>query len=203
MLFISVSLFGQKGFQLSLEYSPSFSSVTNSFDNDGLRFSQNGFIKMESRLSKNISLTGGFGYMETKNSRLHIFFADFAHDKIEHVYSHRYVVAPVGVKVHFGSFYIQPEVGLAYNFSNITSQTTHFTSGIILRTRFNDTVNHASNNKFTTPLFLTIGNEFKIGTTTLLVGLKSYYSLNPMASSELDPKRKRYYGFGLLTGLRF
>lgn len=120
---------------------------------------------------------------------------------IESVRTHHYVVMPVGFKYYIGSFFINPEIGLAYNLNNTTQQTTFLTNGTVHQQRFNDEFNNRTNNNFTFPLFLTMGNEFKLGSLSLMVGVKGYYSLNKISDAGL--RSNRYYGFGLVTGLKF
>ena len=202
MTFFSVSA-QTKGIKFGVEYSPNLTNVIPDIPHTipGFRLAHNAFFKTEFKISHNISLTTGLGYLNARSFDRIMLGSFMDISVIESVRTHHYVVLPIGLKYNIGSFFIYPEIGLAYNLNNTTQQTTFLTNGTLHQQRFDDEFNNRDNNDFTFPLFLTIGNEFKIGSYSLLVGLKGYYSLNKVANEGL--RANRYYGFGLVTGLKF
>lgn len=193
-------------FNIGLEYSYAFSRVTeprfHPFNTRGFYPSGNIFIKGDYTIMKNMDITLGAGYLVTKEMDK-LPFGLLPDTDLTEIYStHEYFVIPAGIKYHFGSFYIHPELGLAFqerhlieNISYTINQNSTQISGTIFESQL------TTYNRITIPVFLTIGNEIDLGKIKLLLGIKSYYSMNSIYTVPLRPSR--YYGFGVMAGVSF
>ena len=100
-----------------------------------------------------------------------------------------------------GSFYISPEVGIGWNVSNRNKSYWYYTDGSELESDYIDKDNIDNINETTYPLFLSIGNEIRMKSYSILLGVKGYYSLNSLGQRASNAGH--YYGFGVVTGVRF
>lgn len=117
---------------------------------------------------------------------------------------HDFVVVPLGVKLNLGTFFFNPEIGIAYNFRNPSKQLASVISGngeTIVEQHYNDTFNTPVFDKMTYPLFLTIGNEFNFNSMTIMAGVKGYYFLS---KSNIPGRSTGHpFGIGIMTGIKF
>ena len=205
LISIDISLNAQTNrFHFGIEYSPNFSNVTDLRNdiNYGYRISHNIFLKTEYSLTKRFDITAGFGYLNTREFSSLSFGGQLDIERVDVIYNTNYLALPLGLKYNFGSFYIQPEVAIAYNFDNTDLQRSYASSGATGKTRWKDDINTRYNHQFTAPCFLTLGHKIDLKYGSILFGVKGYYSLNKIGS-DYGIRGKHYYGFGVMTGLRF
>lgn len=203
----STAAIGQlKKWELSLELSPSFSNVTNRSWFNGhatLEKSYNGFAKAGYRINQRMAATLGLGYLVTDEFSRIPFGITGTGDFTEQLTSHHYYVGTLGMKFNFGSFFINPEMGIAFNrASHIISDEFAFRNNSfnVERIRF---VSNSSGlqRRVTYPFLLSFGNEFDLGAVKLMLGVKGYYSLSNVRS--FGANNGKYYGIGIMTGIKF
>jgi hypothetical protein len=205
---ISFQLSGQRKLSASFEISTGVSEVRNPefqlFTGEirGLQLGGSLFLRSGYILRKNLELTLGIGYLFTREfSRLNLRIIDDV-DYFETRINHRYIVVPVGFQYHFGSFYINPEIGLGIKngsggYQNSSQYNGNYTIIISGSVKTPDYVYH----KISLPLMLNFGNEFDLKSVKILLGVKGFYSLNNQ--SDLPVYSGHYYGVGIVTGVRF
>ncbi len=197
----------QKKFSVGLEYSPTFTNTTQEFwdiENEGFKLTHSAFIKIGYGLNQQLALTSGIGFMNTREFSHMDLGGQLDINYINTQRFHDFAVVPLGVKLNLGTFFINPEIGIAYNFRNPSKQLASVISGngeTIVEQHYNDTFNTPVFDKITYPLFLTIGNEFNFHSMTFIAGIKGYYSLS---KSNLPGLSSRHpYGIGIMTGVKF
>jgi hypothetical protein len=79
-------------------------------------------------------------------------------------------------------------------------QITYFSDGEIVE-EHSDGVS-GFYNELTFPVFLSFGNEFDFGNWKILLGAKAYYSFTKLFSRPMTLP-VHYYGFGIVTGVKF
>lgn len=191
-----------KKISIGLEYSPSFSNVTTEFSSrEGYRQSHNVFLKGGYALSEKLELTLAAGYLNTRQfDRFHIPGLQEI-ESIESLRNHNYAVFPVGIRYKFGSFYVNPEIGIGIDIGHPTRQVTYFNDGSIINSHFDANPDVFGYKKFSVPLMLSIGNEIDFHGMKILLGAKAYYSLSTLRTSQFEPQH--YFGIGIVTGIRF
>jgi hypothetical protein len=205
------AVYGQDNrFSIGLEYSPNFVNSTgpdyfNGSSENEFRLAQNAFLLAQYRLAGNLHVSAGFGYLETRE--FHSFDVPPSNQydlyKIESHLFHHYLVAPVGLEYKFGSFYVRPEIGIGWNVSNTSLDTYYIGSpsaGGSGTQKHKDENNIHNINSMTYPLMFSFGHEAKLKSCTLILGVKSYYSLNSIGSTYRESGH--YYGFGVSFGVR-
>ncbi len=201
----TVQLLGQRKFSASLELSAGISESTQpgfSFiPNEGVQSGRNAFLKGGYNATSNLEITLGLGYMNI-NAVEYAFFASDEIDFTQTLISHRYIVVPAGLKYHFGSFYVNPEIGVAFSNDHLVSQSVFLINNHSSQVSgFGSESIDFGYNKITVPLFLNLGTEFDVKPVKILFGIKAYYSLNKM--SDILTFSRNYYGVGLMTGVKF
>jgi hypothetical protein len=194
---------GNKMF-VSLEYSPNFTSTTNPFgisNNGTFRFASNIFAKAGYRVTRNLYANAGIGYLNTKDFFSADFNAQSEYDRIEQLRRHAYVITPVGFTYFMGSFFVSPEIGIGWNVSNSMKDVIYLQDGSSTGNEWVDEHNIYDVNEATYPLLLSIGNEIKFNSWSLMLGMKGYYSLNSIGQRATNAGH--YYGFGIMTGVKF
>lgn len=192
---------------VGVEYSPNFTSVTQPYgsysgNSDGaFRFANNLFLKAGYKLTNNLYATGAIGLLGTREFETVDFSGQLEIEKLESNRFHSYVVAPVGFTYYLGSFYISPEIGIGWNVSNRSKNHWYYTDGSVIEIEQTDKDNIDLINETTYPLFLSLGNEIRMKSYSILLGVKGYYSLNNLG--ERASNEGHYYGFGVVTGVRF
>lgn len=188
----------------SLEYSPNMTSVTSPFGrpSDGtFRFANNIFAKAGYKLAGNLYANAGIGYLTTKE------FVSFDYEilpditRFEQLRIHAYVVAPIGFTYYMGSFFVNPEIGIGWNVGNRMKDEIFYSDGTVVENEWVDEQNVYDVNETTYPLFLTIGDEIRFNSWSVLIGLKGYYALNEIGGRLTYARH--YYGFGIMTGVKF
>ena len=189
---------------LSLEYSPNMTAVTTSYTTpaDGtFRFASNIFAKAGYKLTGNLYANAGIGYLISKEFTSHNFDASSDLERLEQLRIHGYVVVPVGFTYYMGSFFVNPEIGIGWNVSNKMKDVLYYKDGTGSGSSWVDENNFYGVNKTTYPLFLTIGDEIRFNSWSVMIGLKGYYGLNEISGIFHLPRH--YYGFGIMTGVKF
>jgi hypothetical protein len=192
------------------EYSPNFSNATRPFyvDSDnGFRLAQNGFLKAYYHLSPKLDISAGGGYLEA----VHSINGDFPQGadglyRIESVWYHHYLVFPVGVQYHFGHLFVEPAVGIGWNFANVSHDTYYYHHGsnessVNGPERHPDEFNFYRINEITYPVFLSLGYAVPLSGCSLSFGLQGYYGLNFIG--ERIPMQRHYYGTGITLGIKW
>jgi len=192
-------------FTFGLEYSPNFSNITQEHfqfytgEVGGLRFSNNIFLKGGYQLLPKLYATAGIGILETREL-ITVELSNYMEiAKAEADFFHYYIVVPVGITYHLGSFYINPEVGIGWNIDNRVEIQVYNTDGS--QREDSDRRNRNGNTNTTFPVLLSIGHEIKIDKVSILLGIKGYYSIKPQGENFYE--KWHYYGFGFVTGVRF
>jgi hypothetical protein len=116
-------------FNFGLEVSPNFTNIGRNayynlvYPDYGFRPAMNIDFKAGYKMSEHIVLTGGVGYLTTRE--LVIFDTNGQTDinRIESERFHSYVFLPVGVKYYMGTFFISPEISIGWNTANVTENT--------------------------------------------------------------------------------
>ncbi|MEP6796483.1 MAG: hypothetical protein ABJB16_19300 [Saprospiraceae bacterium] len=201
----TIQAFGQRKFSAALEISAGISESTQpgfSFiPHKGVQFGRNAFLKGGYNLTDKLDFTLGVGYMNI-NAVEYVFFASTDVDFTQTQISHRYLVIPAGFKYHFGSFYLNPEIGIAISQRHFINQTSFFIENHTSQTSgFGGASSDFGFNKITLPLILNLGTEFDVKPVKILFGIKAYYSLDKM--SEILTFSRHYYGVGVMTGVKF
>ena len=208
LLFLAFQAFSQNNqFTFGLECSPNFTNVVRPypysivFGETGFRPAINFGLKAGYVLTPRFTATGGLGYMTTREYEDFELSGDPNYDRIVSHRFHSYVFVPVGMKYYLGSFFISPEVAIGWNTSNTSKSTFYFTDGSSSAMNSEDPDNIYQVNAVTYPVFLTFGNEIKVKSCTIAIGMKSYYGLNPIG--KLNQNNGHYYGFGVFGGVNF
>lgn len=192
-------------FVFELEYSPNFSNITQEHfhfytgEVGGLRFSNNLFLKGGYQLLPKLYATAGIGILQTRELISTELGGYLEITKIESDYFHSYVVTPVGVTYYIGAFFIRPEIGIGWNIHNRLKNHVYYADGS--ESSSTEEIDGNNINKTTYPVFLSIGYEISMETYSILIGLKGFYSLNPQVENYYE--KWHYYGFGVVTGVKF
>jgi hypothetical protein len=201
-------MFGQSNrFGIGLEYSPNFCNTTIPYyeHDNGFRIAQNAFLLAQYQLIGQLHVTAGIGYLEARVFQSADVPPGNQYDlyKIESHVFHHYMVVPVGLEYKFGSFFLRPEIGIGWLLGN-TSLDTYYTGspsdGSSFTQKNKDPDNHRDIDPMTYPLMLSFGHEVNLKSCTLILGVKSYYSLNAIGNRYTESGH--YYGFGVSLGVR-
>lgn len=207
LMLVSNAVLGQlKKWELSFELSPTVSNITNRAwvnGNAGLEASYNAFLKGGYRINRRMVATFGIGYLVTDEFSRLPFGITGTSDFTEQLTSHHYYVGTIGLKFNFGTFFINPEIGIAFDRAHHVISDEYTLGDNFLdvnRSRF--VIESGSlERKVTFPAMLSFGNEFDLGSVKLLLGAKAYYSLNTVR--QFGNNNGKYYGFGVMTGMKF
>ncbi len=208
-LFLAIcsQLFGQDSKIIySLEYSPNFTSNSNPSStfintNGGFRLAHNIFLKGGFRLATDLFITAGVGYFTTREFSSWDLDGQLEIDKIDVDRFHSYIMAPLGIKYYIGSFFISPEMGIGWNTGNTDKSHFYLSDGSQEEGKSDDDMNIRDVNEITYPVFLSFGNEIKMKNCSVMLGVKGYYSLNPIGNQYTNSGH--YYGFGVVGGVKF
>lgn len=189
---------------LSLEYSPNVTGVNEIYRSLGdaeFRFANNIFAKAGYKIAGNLYANAGIGYLTTKEFHSYDYPSLVEYDRLEQLRIHGYVVVPVGFTYNVGSFFVNPEIGIGWNVPNKMKDAIFYPDGTVEGIEWIDENNVYDVNKTTYPLFLTIGDEIRFDSWSILIGLKGYYSLNEIGGR--PTYQRHYYGFGIMAGVKF
>lgn len=179
-------------------------AVTTSYTTpaDGtFRFASNIFAKAGYKLTGNLYANAGIGYLTSKEFIRVDYGSNFEISRIEQVRINGYVVTPIGFAYYMGSFFVNPEIGIGWNVSNKSNSTIFYPDGSSTGSKWVDKQNINGVNSITYPLLLTIGDEIRFNSWSMMIGLKGYYGLNEIGGRPTYPRH--YYGFGIMTGVKF
>lgn len=197
---LNISLSAQeRKFSVVIEYSANLSKVTNSQGRNKDKLSHMGFLKLEYETNKIIKPLIGIGFLNT---------GEIEEDRpinFDIVYycgvlNYNYLVIPVGASISVRSFFINPEIGVGYNLSDQVTQRITYVTGEVEVGKREIGGDQRPINKFSVPVFLTIGKDFKIGNKLLSTGLKGYFGLNQIMDD--NNRNHHYYGVGISVGLK-
>jgi len=205
LIFLGLNSFAQSGkFHIGVEYAPAVTGVTydiwwNPYK-IGLSPVQNVFIRTDMVISPKFEITSGLGFITARNFR----YLDIeGHPDVDNVashYFHQYFVLPLGFKYKFGSFFIQPDIGIGINVENKVKSHFVLTDGSEGTSKSKDL--YVGVNNLTYPISFGFGNEITLKSCSVQMGVRGYYSLNGI-SSQLIYSDQHYYGFGVFGGVRF
>jgi hypothetical protein len=200
---------------VSAENTLSFVNTTNapfgrSENDNGYRAAYNAFLRTEYALSRTLALSIGAGYMQTREF-ISIGPLSFEADQLQSIRSdktHHYFMAPVGLQLSLGSFFIRPEIGIGINTANTSLDEFKYNLqsngnyGSITTLRKNKDINNIDNvNKLTYPLMLTMGAEIPVSTFRLILGAQGFYTLNKIGEQAFN--QHHAFGFGTTVGIKF
>ena len=189
---------------LSLEYSPNMTAVTSDYaiPSDGtFRFASNIFAKAGYRVAGNLYANVGIGYLTSKEFISVDYGLNSDINRIEQLRINGYMATPVGFTYYMGSFFVNPEICIGWNVSNKINDAVFYRGGYVTGSKGVDEQNLYGVSKITYSLLLSIGDEIRFNSWSILLGLKGYYSLNEIGGRPTYPRH--YYGFGIMTGVKF
>jgi hypothetical protein len=211
LLFISfLSLISAQStkFSFGFELSPNFTNIDRNslyttfyYPDYGFRPAFNMDVKAGYELSQRVVVTGGVGYMTTREFIILDLNGQSNIDRIESDRFHSYVFLPLGVKYYLGDFFLSPELGIGWNTANVTENTFRHSDGSISSSKGDDINNLYDVNEISYPVFFSFGNEIHLKKYSISLGVKAYYSLNPVGND--DSNYGHYYGIGILAGMIF
>ena len=202
MLGCNVLLQSQGGkFNLSVEYSPNYSRITDSYVSEKYKFSNQVILKVIYNLNERMKWTAGLGYMNTGEKEQSYIGGIEEINDIKFFHCYNYLIIPLGVKYYFKTIYINPEIALGINISNPTTIIINYIDGHQKRETKEEQLNGGNFNTITLPFIISAVKEIKLGDIKLLAGIRTYISVNEVVSGV--PRSNHYYGFGILTGLKF
>jgi len=203
----AIQLSGQKKFSVGFELSMGISEATGTRfglpKNEGFQIGRNAFLRGGCRIRKNMDLTLGLGYLVAREHELSFFGIPNADvDFTEFFRSHQYIVIPAGMQYHFGSFYLNPEFGIAFSTEHLVSQFDYMLrdNGLSISGTEGQSPDFLYR-KVSLPIFLNFGSEIDVKSVKIVIGVKGYYSLNTL--SEFFFPSDHYYGVGIVTGVKF
>jgi hypothetical protein len=203
--FLLLGLFAsaQSKFSFGIEYFPSVTNVTHEVGNPystGLWPVSNYFLRAGYSLSPKFELTSGLGLLTARE--FNYFDANGQLD-IETIKSHRfqkYLVVPIGIKYQFGSFFINPDIGIGWNVSNQVKNEFVYTDGRVVSNKYED--KYSRIDKMTYPVSFGFGNSIQLKSCFVTMGVRGYYNLNQLTTL-LGSYPGHYYGFGVFCGVSF
>lgn len=200
LLCASQALFAQDNkFTFTLEYSPNYSKLTDEWVDGKHKLSHNALLRLSYNNIGKFKPTIGISFLNTGELIKVDAYGHSGFDNLKFIYSHNYLVIPMGIKYTIGKVYVLPEVGVGINISNTTKTVTKFTNGDKKSESMNSTLNAGSFNKWSIPLSLSIGTDIDLLGMSFSTGLKGYYGLNQVI--EDVPRNNHYYGIGLILAI--
>ncbi len=188
-------------FHLIIEYNPNFSIITDAYAHEKFKFSHNVFLKSEYFFKEKFSGTLGIGFLNTGEKEVSDLGGQMGLQEISFIHDYNYITVSPGIKFYFKSFFINPEIGLGIHILSQTTQTIVYTNGKEEIKKADEKLISGTFNKITLPLLVSIGKEFPIHNIKLLLGIKSYFSINELVRGV--PRNNHYYGIGVLAGIKF
>lgn len=207
VFFVIVSVFQSlhaqesKRFDLSLEYSPNFSIVTDEFIYENFKLSHNALLRIAYKGDLNFEPTIGIGFMNTGNLAETNHGGHLGIESFKEIRNYNYMFIPVGAKINRGKFYFLPEIGLGVYLFNRKKQIITFTSGETKKETFVEIPIHGKFNRIFIPLSMTLGYRFSGVAKTFSTGMKSYYGLTRVVKGA--PRSGHHFGIGLFLAYDF
>jgi len=190
-----------KNLSYTIEYAPNFSDKTNGPFYEDIKLSHKALVRIEFGMNKKIMPTIGVAFLNTgKRSGSLQLSGRPAGELSTIIHRHNYLIIPVGVKFKSNSVYFLPEIGFGFNVSHKVVLIHHLLNGETLKETLEFSSGSPELNKFTTPVMLSIGNDFKMGNANFTLGVNAYYDLNNIVN--LSHLSRHYYGIGILMGVR-
>lgn len=197
---ISQILYAQKNkFEVTIEFSPNYSGITDEVVNENLKLSYNALIRIAYNQKGAIKPTIGFGIFNAGTVINSEIGGQLGIESIKFINNSNYIYIPIGAKIDLPRIYFQPEVGVGINISNRTKQETTFSNGEVENETKDSQLNFGEFNSTIIPISLVIGTDFEIGNTSMSTGVKGYYSLNSVVKDV--PRNNHYFGLGLILAI--
>ena len=188
---------------LTVEYTPHISNISNPVLSENSKLSHMGFLRLDMTSERQWNATIGLGFLNTGNKsvRQNNFIHSQDIDQVQFNYNYNYVVLSGGLRfnLHHG-FNMLAELGMGYSIEHRVKQTIMYVNGEIENSIFNEGLNNGSFNTFTVPFLLSINKEFSGGNLDFILGLKGYVGLTEIVRDV--PRSNHMYGIGLTFGLR-
>jgi hypothetical protein len=193
-------LFSQDNkFNLTLEYSPNYSRLTDEVVNEKFKVSHNALLRISYNTDGKIKPTIGLGFLNTGEMESSELGGQLGIESVKFVQNYNYIQIPIGMKFELGKLYLLPEVGIGINLSNKTKQVTEFSDGETEKETRGQQLNFGEFNKISIPISLSIGTDFLLGNKSFSSGIKGYYGLNQVVR---DVQRdNHYFGIGLILAM--
>ena len=186
-------------FNLTVEYSPNLSRLTNEIVKEKSKLSHNALLRIGYNTNGKITPTIGLGFLNTGEFESSEVGGQLGIESVKFIQNHNYLMVPIGFKYSIGRLYILPEIGFALNISNKTRQITQFSNGETERETRDMGLNFGEFNKLTIPILLSIGTDLELFGKSFSTGLKGYYGLNQVVNNV--PRNNHYFGFGILLAM--
>jgi len=204
ILFLLVStsqiLFSQENkFNLTIEYSPNYSGLTNEVVNEKAKLSHNALLRISYNTNGKIKPTIGLGFLNTGESENSEIGGQLGIESIKFIQNYNYLIVPIGIKYTVGKLYVLPELGIGINISNKTKQITEFSNGETEKETRDAGLNSGEFNKLSIPISLSIGTDLELFGKSFSTGLKGYYGLNQVVKDV--PRNNHYFGIGLILAM--
>lgn len=204
ILFLLVStsqtLFSQENnFNLTIEYSPNYSRLTNEVVNEKFKLSHNALLRISYNTNGKIKPTFGIGFLNTGESESSEIGGQFGIESVKFIHNYNYLYIPIGAKINLGKLYLLPELGIGLNFSNKTKQITEFTNGETEKETRDEQLVVGEFNKISIPLSLSVGTDLELFGKSFSTGLKGYYGLNQVVNDV--PRNNHYFGIGIILAM--
>jgi hypothetical protein len=206
LAFLAIHSFAQTSkFQFGIEYAPSFTSVTNQYHsldpyNTGFWPVHNVFLRAGYALSSKFELTSGLGFLTSREFDYIEFDIQSDIENIKSQSYHHYLIIPFGFSYRFGSFFLNPEIGVGKNVGNKLKSEFTFADGSVHSGKSNDNNNLV--NYYTFPVSFSLGNKIDLKSCLVQIGFRAYYDLNSLRPEPFFTGQ-HYYGFGMFGGVRF
>ena len=200
LLSITQTLLSQENkFNLSVEYSPNYSRLSNEVVNEKFKLSHNALLRIRYNTNGKIKPTIGLGFLNTGEFESSQIGGQLGIESVKFIQNHNYLMVPIGFKYSIGRLFILPEIGFALNISNKTRQITQFSNGETERETRDMGLNTGEFNKLTIPILVSIGTDLELLGKSFSTGFKGYYGLNQVVNNV--PRNNHYFGFGILLAM--
>lgn len=183
-------------FNLTVEYSPNFSRLTNEVANEKFKLSHNALLRISYNTYGKIKPTIGLGFLNTGELESSQFDGQLGIESIKYIQDYNYIIIPFGFKYNLGKLYVLPEIGIGINISNKTKEITEFTNGDTEKETRDAELNSGEFSKSSIPVSISIGTNLELFGKSFSTGLKGYYGLNQIVKDV--PRSNHYFGIGLI-----
>lgn len=186
-------------FNLTVEYSPNFSKLTDEVVDEKFKLSHNATLRISYNAHGKIKPSIGLSFLNTGELEKSEIGGQLGIESVKFVQNHNYLMIPIGFRYTIGRLYILPEIGFALNISNRTRQITQFSNGETERETQDMGLNFGEFNKLTIPILVSIGTDLELFGKSFSTGIKGYYGLNQVVNDV--PRNNHYFGFGILLAM--
>jgi len=175
LLSTTLTLHSQENkFNLTVEYSPNISRLTNEVVNEKFKLSHNALLRISYNSNGKIKPTIGLGFLNTGELESTQIGGQLGIESIKFIQNYNYLIVPIGFKYSMGKLYVLPELGIGINISNKTKQITEFTNGETEKETRDAGLNSGEFNKLSIPISISIGTDLELFGKSFSTGLKGY-----------------------------